>query len=1758
MQKIEFYTDPTDPTVKQVVATFGFTHRIDMVELEKHLSLAMIGGAEVFKKDAPRFTITAGQHQRVAYVRTSALTLPDREDFMLVTLGKGMPTLQGGATTTADVEKKVRVPDVYSFFRITSTEGTIVRNNDGEPEQIIFIHATCAGKSEDILKALHVYLLPKRKAGKDDGAEEKKWSSPKEIDEEVLKRAILLPAKLVPSGRENTDVHTFKISLETDGQLFVTIDKGVRALGGFLLGEEYAAVLPVPELPREIEIQGAGGVLALNGERKLSIKSRGVKTIEYEIARVPADQINHLVSQTRGEFQNPEFVNYHFGRENIARIATEKQEINVKNKFKANYSAFDFSKYLRPADDGGSAMQGLFFLKAREWHPPEKKPAGEGENATADDDPSGDEEDNSSEEEERNGHASDGRFILITDIGMVVKENADGSRDVFLASIRTGEPMGGVSVDVLAKNGVPILSGQTAADGRVTFPSLGKPTREKQPVAFVARRESDVAFMPYSREDRQLDYSRFETGGVESRSGAELDSFVFTERGIYRPGDEIHIGIIVKQRDWAGKLDGMPIETEIIDARGTSVQVRKLALPAMGFVETSYQTVYESPTGAYAINVYLVRDGKRDVLLGEATVTVKEFLPDRMKIESRLSKDTKSGWITPDDVRASVTLRNLYGTPATGRRIKAHLALSPAAFHFEQFGGFTFFDRLRDGKKELKSQDVDLGEEKTDDHGAATIDLKLNRFADATYAMTFHVEGFEADSGRSVSTSNSLLVSALPFVVGAKPDGDFAYITMGSERAVEWIALDPMLKKIAVENLECRLIERTFVSVLTKNEDGNYAYESVPRENVIRTETVNIAADGLKHRIPTDVPGTFMIELREKDGGARVSSVSFTVVGRGAVSRSLEKNAELQVKLSRPQYNTGDEIEISVVAPYTGSGLITIERDKVYAHAWFKADRTSTVQRIRVPADFEGTGYVNVCFVRALDSKEVFMSPLSYAVVPFRANIEKRRLPVALRAVAKAKPGEPLRIGYKTDRPARIAVFAVDQGILQVSDYELPEPLEYFFRKAALMVRTKQIVDLILPEFSLLRAASAFGGDGEKHLNPFKRVTEKPVVFWSGIIDSEPREREVIYDVPDYFSGTLTIMAVAVSPDAVGSSEINSLIRGPFVLTPNVPTVAAPGDEFDVSVTMANGVEGSGENAEVRVKVEPSEHLEIVKSPANPLRISEGTETSATFTVRAREKFGSASLVFRASTSGQESKLRSTLSVRPAVPFMTSVRSGNFTKETAELKIQRSIHPDFRKLDATVSALPLGLARGLDIYLKNYPNGCSEQLTSGAFCRLMLADEADFGLTRSEVSAQLERTFSILRRRQNDQGSFGYWAAGNDDRIDFVSTYVMHFLIEAKAAGFAPPAPVFQSGLRHLQAMVVLDPGDLREARTQAYAIYLLTREGVVTTNYVLNLRDYLDKNYAKQWQSDLTGVYLAGAYSLLKKNDEAQRLIKGYKLGSRDTRDWWDFHSLLGSDSQYVAIVARHFPDVMKKMTAADFEAITRPVGQGDFSTLSAAYAVLALKSYSHHIAQNAPELGITEVFADKRESALRTDGGALLKRALFSANAASLRFSAKNQARGMGAFFQVVEAGYDAALPTKSIADGLEVFREFVDGDGVVTSTARLGVPITERLRIRSLRPGECTNVAIVDLLPGGFEMAAGSLQPGLGSAGFDYVEVREDRAVFFGTVGTRMREVTFNIKPTNRGQFVVPPAFAESMYDRTVKARALPGKITVIDAQ
>ena len=226
---------------------------------------------------------------------------------------------------------------------------------------------------------------------------------------------------------------------------------------------------------------------------------------------------------------------------------------------------------------------------------------------------------------------------------------------------------------------------------------------------------------------------------------------------------------------------------------------------------------------------------------------------------------------------------------------------------------------------------VDLGEQQTNADGAADFDLQLDRFANATYSMQFFAEAFEGEGGRSITGQASVLVSALPYVVGYKGDGNLSYINANTPRAVDLLAVDPQLKRIAIENVTLDVIAQENVSVVVKKDNGSYGYESVLRERVAKSDKIAIGPDGLHYQLPTTEPGDYIVELRDDSGSGSSAEIRFSVVGSGIVKRSLDKNSELQVKLPRTQYNSGEEIEISITAPYAGSGLITIERDKVYA-----------------------------------------------------------------------------------------------------------------------------------------------------------------------------------------------------------------------------------------------------------------------------------------------------------------------------------------------------------------------------------------------------------------------------------------------------------------------------------------------------------------------------------------------------------------------------------------------------------------------------------------------------------------------------------------------------------------------------------------------------------------------------------------------------------------------------------------------------------
>ncbi len=1670
-----FYQDPQNPAAKKTIMAVTFNYPVDPAEFEKRIKLEMMGREG--ETPAPlKFTVTYDAIKLKAWIHSQPLALPRDDDSVKLTLDSGVRSSRGGDGTQTPLEMSARVPGLYSLT-LGDVSPTLVDNDKYEPEQVVVVDASDAVRGSDLLGLVKAWVLPRRKAGHNQADSEPpyEWGR-SEVGEDVLRRSQPLKLELVPTEQEFAGLQSFKYHAEPGQRVYLRFAGGLKSFGGYILRRANVQTFTVPDYPKLLRFMAAGSLLSLSGDKRVSVVSRNVPGMKLEIGRVLPDQLQHLVSFNEGTFTQPDLSS--FSEDHIVERFAQTRAFPPGHPGEAHYEGVDLGEYLK------AGKHGVFLLRLSAYKPTDKK----ADTAAGDAEDGGDNDTPADGEGDASG-PSDTRLVVVTDLGLLAKHALDGSRDVFVQSIRSGRPVGGAVVSVLALNGQTLFSETSSADGMVHFPTLKGLAHELKPMLYVVHYGDDLSFLPIDGSDRTLDYSRFDIGGEANPTTAgELSAYLFSDRGIYRPGDLFHIGVIVRTASWAQSPAGVPLLAEIVDARGITVRKQAVSVDASGFAELGYTPAETAPTGTWTVNLYIVGKNNDETAIGSTTVSVKEFLPDSMKVDAGLSAHVADGWVKPDTLKGLADVHNLFGTPAANRRVEASLTLNPTFPAFRNWTDYHFYD-LRHAKDGYTTQ---LQDGRTDDQGHAEFDLDLKKYADATYRLDFLAKAYEAEGGRNVAASAQTLVSSNPWLVGYKAADALAYIQRNSPRKVHLVAIDPLTKSIEVKGLIAQLIERRYVSVLTKQESGVYKYESRLKEIPVSSSPLTIPAGGIDYTLPTGKPGDYALQIRA--GNVNVNEVQYSVTGEANLSRSLDRNAELEIKLSKTDYKPGEAVEISLRAPYAGSGLITIERDHVYAHAWFTARTTNSVQHITVPPGFEGNGYINVQYIRDPASNEIFMSPLSYGVAPFSVNVDARRNPLTLDAPALAKPGETVTFRLHASRPTKAVVFAVDEGILQVAGYKLRDPLTFFFRKRMLQVQTSQILDLILPDFKKLMSLAAPGGDGGdaigRQLNPFKRKHDKPVVYWSGIVDVNG-EKDLQYTVPDYFHGKLRVMAVSVSPGLIGTAENATTVRGDFVLSPDAPTTLAPGDEAEIGVGVSNNVTGMGDKPmAVSVTLKAGPQMQVMGAATQTLMLAPMHEGSARFQVRATQVLGSGTLSFTAGYGGKSAIQRVDVSVRPASAYRTQIDIGRVgAGGSVAVPGLRRLYDAYGRRNASISTIPLVLSEGLTSWLVNYDNYCSEQIVSASMPRLVAAKWSALPafagalqpVTRKDAAADaLAEQIDALRSRQNAQGGFGIWAA-TPDSDPFVSAYAMHFLLEARDRGAAVPKDMLDAGNRYLQQLAADDSLDsLDDLRQRAYAIYLLTRQGHVMTNELAGVQKRLDDAFAKTWKYDLTAAWLAASYKLMKQDGQADQLIAGLqdkldRVSPDEAYFYDDYSDPLTRDATVLYLLTRHFPERARMLSARALENIARPLQKNQFNTLSAAMTMLALDVYAGTNAALVDKLTIEELAANDTAKPIGSLQNKLLLSGSWSGGAARLRFG---NSGGLPAWYVVDQAGYDRDVPTTAIKNGLEILREYTDVDGKALGRITLGQEIDVHVKIRAIGAGGLGNIAIVDLLPGGFE--------------------------------------------------------------------------------
>lgn len=1724
IQSAFFYQSPKKKNDKKVIAEVHFSHPVNPKSFEgntKFIFQVLGAKKKVIKEKEVTFKVTYDKFHGKAFLLSENLAIPNYESMMRIKIGKDVRAHLKGQGTIEKLESSVKIPGMLTHFRFKNALLKLIRNKDYEQEQVLILNSTAEINLKEMTNHLEVYSLPKDLPSLFEGQKAKRryrWNV-NSVSSKILSLSKKIELTSIPTENEFSKMISYKYKEKPATYLYIHIKKGLEAFGGYRLPEGRSFVVKVPSYRKELKIMANGSLLSLTGEKKLSILARGLKHVRYRAQRLLPWEIAHYVTQTNGDFENPYFESYNFGVENISKSFNVIRALPQAGKGKPQYSHFDFTRIIKK--DSNKA-KGLFYFVAEGWNYAKKRRKG----------------------------PVDRRFILVTDIGILAKKSVNKEYDLFIQSISNGKPISGASVLVLGKNGLPILSKKSNENGHVRFPNLKSFKREKSPVVFVVIKGNDLSFLPIHKHVRRVNYSRFDIGGVyTSRQKDPIGGYLFSDRGIYRPGEEIHIGFIAKYKNWARDLSGVNLEMRVVDPKGSTIRnTKNIKLNEEGLESYSFKTGETWPTGTYNITLFVRKNKNRVVRIGSTSVRVEEFMPDRMKISARFSKPVNKGWLHPEGLKGLVTLQNLFGTPAQNRRISGELSLAPSYPSFHSFKEWHFHDPMRSKKSFVEK----LGYKKSDLEGKVTFDLGLNKFESASYLLRFVAEGFEAEGGRSVVASNAVLISPLDYLVGYKSEGSLSYIRKGAKIGVDFIAINPDLKKVDAKDLKLKLIEFRQISTLVKQHNGTFKYESVKKEYEVKKNDFKILATGNSFKIDTSKPGDFALVILNMNN-LELNRVLYSVAGAANLSFELEKNAELKVKLSKKDYNPGEEIEINIRAPYVGAGLITIERDRVYAHKWFVSNTKSSIQKITVPSNLEGNGYINVTFVRSLDSNEIFMSPFSTAVMPFSINKSERVNKIILKIPELVRPGENLAMNVSAIKKGKAIVFAINEGILQVAKYKNPDPLKNFYKKRALEVETRQILDLILPEFSKLslKRSSEAGGAGSllgKNMNPFKRKKDRPVAYWSGVIDIGPKQKTLNYKVPDYFSGGIRVIAVAVSKEAMDAVSDKTTVRGHFVLSPNIPTFVSPGDKLKVSLGISNNLKKSGKGAEIKVEVKTTSNIQIVGQKVVTLKIDENSESFINFDVAVGSSLGNTEFIFTASHKNKKSKRIVLTSIRPATPYMTTIQVGHIEgKDRKSISTSRKVYDEFRLNEVTVSKLPMALSKSFISYLKKYPYGCTEQIVSKGFPTVILGGYSEFKTTKAKAALQIQGVIELLAARQLPDGSFLKWA-GNSIRNNFHSAYAFHYLTEARDRGYKIPKDLMERSISYAKSLIDRPPKDISMARVHAYMAYLLTRNEIIATKALTTLEKWFNDNKYEEISSDILLVYMASAYKLMKGDDKANSLLGQFDPSKKMLTDYTKgvFDETIKKVS-HLYLVAKHFPEKMSYFDANRMKLLSTSLAES-YNTVSSALSIMAFEAYGQQVGQKDLSGVLISEVINKKENSLRLIG-TLFPKANFRPQVSGINIS--NTANKL-VFYSVFQAGFDKRASTKKISKGLDVFREYLNEAGEVINKVKVGEKVKVRIRGRTTGDTFAPNIAIVDLLPGGFEVVLDSIKRN--GNRFEYIDAREDRVLIFGTLGPKIETFEYTIKATNKGTYDVSPIFAESMYDRGLKFKGTTKKIVV----
>lgn len=1320
------------------------------------------------------------------------------------------------------------------------------------------------------------------------------------------------------------------------------------------------------------------------------------------------------------------------------------------------------------------------------------------------------------------------KILSLSDIGMIVKEDKDNVY-VFANSIRYAKPLSNVKVSFISTNNQLMHQETTNGDGVAVFRNIAQKSPGFHVGMITAKAGDEFSFVWL--EQSAVETSRYDVGG-RTQNAAGLNAYIYAERNLYRPGETVHVSTIVRDEQWNNPGE-VPVKLKLNMPNGKEFATMRKILNEQGSCETIFPIPASALTGTYTLEVYT----GNDVLLNAYDFSIEEFMPDRIKAQLNIDKQE---YVQTDTLRASIQADNLFGTPAMNRNYQCELNMDKVAFSSDKYGDYSFatdnsfyFSTLfRSGA--------------TDERGQAKESFSLNSdgITDAGMLKGNVMATVFDENGRPVHRYAHFTLYTQPVFVGVKQDDYY----VGTRRPVRLglIALDK--NQVPQNNVQVQvtLLKKEWHTVIEQN-GSRYRYVSKYDTRTLGTYNVNVSGTASAYVFTPTLGGEYEVRIARAGSNAYISRTFYAWGYDDTQYTSFEVNNEgsVDIKPDKPKYAVGENINLLFTTPFEGRMLVSVERDKVIEYHYLTTKDKSAVLRLKAGEEHLPNIYVSATLFRPMDGTDMPLT-VAHGYEPVLVDQKKNQLPVQVSMAASARSKTKQTITVKTAPGAYVTVAAVDEGILQVKNYQTPDPYQHFYQKVALAVAGYDIYPLLLPEVR----TSSTGGDGAgddaaNRVNPLFVNRARLVSFWSGILqaDGSGTVRYSI-DVPQ-FSGDLRVMAVAYKGRAFGGADQHMKVADPVVISTALPRFLSPNDQVLMPVTLSNT---TAKDAVATVTVKTEGPIGMTGGSTQKLNIPANREARAVFNVAAQRVMGAGKVTVSVQAMNETFTDETDISIRPPASLQKQTGSG-LAKENSLTSVTPvgDFIPASYSGKLIVARSPLvQFSRNMD-ELVHYPYGCVEQTTSAAFPQLYYAD-----LVRS-ISGQnvndpnpaynVQQAILKLQSMQLSNGALCYWPDGGYESW-WGSVYAAHFLLEARKAGFEVNGSTLDRLMQYLKFR--LKKKENITYRYNGNQERVIVAKEVPYSLYVLALAGEPQQgtmNYYKgnPGQLSLDGRYLlAAAYGLSGQPVQAKQVLPASFSGEKSERaSGGSFYSYIRDEA--LALSALLDIDPGNPQTGIMARQVAEQMKREPYlSTQENVFGILAMGKMARAANKTS---GTASVLIDGKQVA--TTQGANLTLDLKPYRGKPLQV----QVKGNGPFYYFWEVkGVTADGHIKEEDSYMKVRRAYFNrtGQPIAGNSFRQNDLIVVRLSLQGQYNSAIDNVVVTDMLPAGFEIENTRLNdmPDLKwikDASYpDYLDYRDDRLNLFTTAGSEVKNYYYMVRAVSPGTYTLGPVQADAMYN------------------